>query len=86
LSTPKGSKIRISQLAKELGVTSKDVVEKCQREQIEGVSSAASTVSVGLSLTIREWFSGAAGGTAVETAEKVDVVEAKTRATTARTR
>ena len=84
MSTPKGSKIRISQLAKELGVTSKDVVEKCQREQIEGVSSAASTVSVGLSLTIREWFSGAAGGTAVETAEKVDVVEAKKRATTAK--
>ena len=85
MSTPKGSKIRISQLAKELGVTSKDVVEKCQREQIEGVSSAASTVSVGLSLTIREWFSGAAGGTAVETAEKVDVVEAKKRATTSKT-
>jgi translation initiation factor IF-2 len=84
LSTTKGSKIRISQLAKELGVTSKDVVEKCQREQIEGVSSAASTVSVGLSLTIREWFSGAAGGTAVETAEKVDVIEAKKRATTAK--
>ena len=84
MSTPKGSKIRISQLAKELGVTSKDVVEKCQREEIEGVSSAASTVSVGLSLTIREWFSGAAGGTAVETAEKVDVVEAKKRATTSK--
>jgi len=86
LSTPKGSKIRISQLAKELGVTSKDVVEKCQREQIDGVSSAASTVSVGLSLTIREWFSGAGGGTAVETAEKVDVVEAKKRATTAKSK
>ncbi|MBM4052638.1 MAG: translation initiation factor IF-2 [Planctomycetes bacterium] len=84
MSTSKGSKIRISQLAKELGVTSKDIVLKCQREQIPGVSSAASTVSVGLSLTIREWFSGAAGGTAVETAEKVDVVEAKKRATTAK--
>jgi translation initiation factor IF-2 len=56
LTTKTTKKVRISALAKELGVTSKDVIEKCKREGIEDVSNPQSTVSIGLSQTIREWF------------------------------
>ena len=68
--------IRVSQLAKELGVKSKDIIDKLAAESMltsDGKKYAASsTVSVGLSMTIREWFAGAVGGEmAVETAEPV---------------
>ena len=64
---------RVFQLAKELGVESKAVLEKCQAEGLE-LNNHMSTVSVGLEMTIREWFSDEhAGGTAVETAQKVDL-------------
>jgi translation initiation factor IF-2 len=65
-------------LAKELGVESKLIVAKCRAEGIpeEVVKGHMSTVSIGLEMTIREWFSGQGGdSTAVETSEKV-VVEA----------
>jgi translation initiation factor IF-2 len=81
LTTKTTKKVRISALAKELGVTSKDVIEKCKREGIEDVSNPQSTVSIGLSQTIREWFGGVGGSsTAVETAERVDVSAARERA------
>ena len=64
-------KVRISQLAKDLGVDWKDIKAKCESEGIDQAKTASSTVSIGLAETIREWFSGA-GGTAVETAAKVD--------------
>ncbi|MGF1634358.1 MAG: translation initiation factor IF-2 [Phycisphaerae bacterium] len=61
--------IRVSALAKEIGVKSKDVLEKLREEGLgETVPNHASTVSVGLAETIREWFGGGGGGTAVETA------------------
>jgi translation initiation factor IF-2 len=62
--------IRLNQLAKELGVLSKDILEKLRAEGLEDVApNHQSTVSVGLAETIREWFaSGSSGGTAVETA------------------
>jgi translation initiation factor IF-2 len=81
LTTKTTKKVRISALAKELGVTSKDVIEKCKREGIEEVSNPQSTVSIGLSQTIREWFGGVDGSsTAIETAERVDVDAARERA------
>jgi translation initiation factor IF-2 len=81
LTTKTTKKVRISALAKELGVTSKDVIEKCKREGIEEVSNPQSTVSIGLSQTIREWFGGVGGSsTAIETAERVDVDAARERA------
>ena len=74
------AKIRISALAKELGVNSKDIIVKCKAEHIEDVETHQATVSAGLAATIRSWFdSGGAGSTAVETAEKVDVGAAKKR-------
>ena len=79
----KAASIRVFQLAKELGVDSKDVVAKCQAEDIPGIENHMSVVSIGLSATIREWFSethGSASGTAVETAAAVDVTKARAKA------
>ncbi|MBX3408609.1 MAG: translation initiation factor IF-2 [Phycisphaeraceae bacterium] len=70
---------RISQLAKELGVDSKAVVQKCWDEGIskDMVKGHMSTVSIGLEVSIREWFSGGGTATAVETSEPVHLDEVK---------
>jgi translation initiation factor IF-2 len=70
---------RIFQLAKQLGVSSKDVIAKCQSEDIPGITNHMSAVSLGLAATIREWFSEGEGSvtTAVETAAPVDVATAR---------
>jgi len=70
------TKIKIHQLAKELGVDSKVIVSKLQAEDIPGAAEMThmSTIQIGLAATIREWFSGQGGAaTAVETAQKVDI-------------
>lgn len=67
---------RVFEIAKELGVKSKSIVEKCHAEGIpaEVIKNHMSTVSAGLEATIREWFaSDAPSGTAVEQADKVDL-------------
>ncbi len=70
--------IRVNQLAKELGVTSKDILEKCRAEGLaEKVPNHMSVLSLGLSETVREWFSGHEGGTAVEVAPPVEAVKVK---------
>ena len=73
---------RVHQIAKELGVTSKDVVAKCSSEGISQVTNHMSTLSAGLAATIREWFSSEAddGGSAVQTAAPVDIDKARARA------
>ena len=73
---------RVFQVAKELGVSSKDILAKCEAEDVPNMTNHMSTVSVGLEMTIKEWFGEAetSGGTAVETAQKVDVKRAKARA------
>ncbi|MCH8165785.1 MAG: translation initiation factor IF-2 N-terminal domain-containing protein, partial [Planctomycetes bacterium] len=78
----KATSIRIFQLAKELGVTSKDLVAKCQAEEIPNITNHMSTVSMGLSATVREWFGEghSAATTAVETAAPVDVAKARAKA------
>jgi translation initiation factor IF-2 len=64
---------RIFELSKELGVTSKIVLEKCRAEGIE-IKNHMSTVKAGLAATISEWFSEtSAGGSAVETTKHVDL-------------
>lgn len=75
----KGSTTRVFQLAKEIGVTSKDIVAKCQAEDIPGITNHMSAVSLGLAATIRQWFGEGEGGvaTAVEVTSKVDVNAAK---------
>jgi len=59
-------------LAKELGVTSKAIIEKCAAEGIE-LKNHMAVVSVGLAESIREWFSATADVTSVEVAERVDL-------------
>ncbi len=76
---------RVFELAKELSVKSKAIVDKCQAEGIPNIQNHMSSVSAGLEATIVDWFSvgaPAGGGTAVETAEKVDLerVRVKRRA------
>jgi translation initiation factor IF-2 len=73
-------------LAKELGVESKDILQKLKEEGLsESAPNHMSTLSVGLAESVREWFSSAAGsgGTAVETAPHVEVAA---KAKTARSR
>ncbi|MCH9021283.1 MAG: translation initiation factor IF-2 [Planctomycetes bacterium] len=70
--------LRIHQLAKELGVKSTAIVEKCQAEGLD-VKNHMSTVSVGLGETVREWFSEGDDGTAVESTAKVDLKKVKER-------
>ncbi len=67
---------RVFEIAKQLGVKSKAIVDKCHAEGIpsEVIKNHMSTVSAGLEQTIREWFaSGEPSGTAVEQADKVDL-------------
>jgi len=66
---------RVFELARELSVKSKAIVEKCKAEDIPNIQNHMSSVSAGLEATVREWFSvdSEASGTAVETAEKVDI-------------
>ncbi len=73
------NKLRVHTLSKELGVTSKAILEKCQIEGVEGVTNHMSTLSAGLAETIREWFSTGAHRTAVEEAAPVDLEKVRAR-------
>ncbi len=70
---------RIFEIAKELGIKSKAIVEKCHAEGIpkDVIKNHMSTVSIGLEQTIREWFAPTDDAdsphTAVEKTEKVDI-------------
>ena len=75
---------RVFEIAKQLGVKSKVIVEKCHAEGVpkDVIKNHMSTVSVGLEVSILDWFSSGSGDdetahTAVETAEKVDVDKAR---------
>jgi translation initiation factor IF-2 len=59
-------------LAKELGIPSKVLIEKCHAEGIE-LKNHMAAISVGLAESIREWFSAGADVTSVEVGERVDV-------------
>ncbi|PCI09459.1 translation initiation factor IF-2 [bacterium] len=80
---------RIFEIAKDLGIKSKAIVEKCHAEGLpkDVIKNHMSTVSIGLEQTIREWFtvddSANSSHTAVEQAEKVDI--SKVRETKKRT-
>ncbi len=85
---------RVFEIAKELTVQSKAIVEKCQAEEIPGIKNHMSSVSAGLEATIKEWFkdagediaeeSSANVGTAVETAPKVDLKKVRAKKRTAK--
>ena len=69
---------RVYILAKELGVKSSAIVDKCQHEDLD-VKNHMSTISAGLAATIREWFSEGENITTVETTEKVDLKKVRTK-------
>ncbi len=69
---------RVYILAKELGVKSTAIVQKCQAEGLD-VKNHMSVISAGLAATIREWFSEGENVTTVETAEKVDLSKVKVK-------
>ena len=64
--------IRVFELAKELGVTSKAVLDKCRAEEID-LKNHMAVLSAGLEATIREWFTEGAVSNAVETTQHVDL-------------
>jgi len=71
---------RVFQLAKELGVNSKAIVEKCVAEGIPKITNHMSPVSAGLEASIRDWFTTHDSGeatTAIETAAPVDLDKVK---------
>ncbi|MCK5113585.1 MAG: translation initiation factor IF-2 [Phycisphaerae bacterium] len=77
---------RVFELARELGVKSKDILVKCRAEEIE-VKNHMASLSAGLEETIREWFSeDSAHHTAVELTKHVDLDEARQRAQKTRKR
>ncbi len=73
-------KIRITLIAKELGVTTKDIIEKCTSEGIEGVTTPQASVPVGLAESIKEWFGGSGTSTGTESGASVDVAVLRERA------
>ncbi|MEM0915472.1 MAG: translation initiation factor IF-2 N-terminal domain-containing protein [Planctomycetota bacterium] len=74
--------LRVHQLAKELGVKSKVIVEKCEAEGVPDITNHMSTVKLGLAETIRQWFgeTDADHSTAIEQAEKVDLTKVRKKA------
>jgi translation initiation factor IF-2 len=80
--------IRVNQLAKELGIPSKSILERIKSEGLgEQAPNHMSLISLGLAASVREWFANGAGGvaTAVETATEEAVELAPPRQKTART-
>ena len=66
------TKTRVHNLAKELGVPSKAIIDKCRSEGIE-IPNHMQVLSAGLEATIREWFSEGAHTTTEEHAERVNL-------------
>jgi translation initiation factor IF-2 len=76
---------RVFELAREIGVTSKQILAKCRAEGLD-IKNHMTALSAGLEATIREWFSEGAHATAVETAQQVDLTTAREEATKVRRR
>ena len=67
-------------MAKELGVTSKAILDKCRAEGLEELKNHMAVLSAGLEATIREWFSEGSHDTAEEKADRVDLKSVRKRA------
>jgi translation initiation factor IF-2 len=78
--------IRVFELAKELGVTSKAIMDKCKAEGVEPIKNHMTVLKLGLIDSIRQWFSEGAISTAVETTEHVDVTIEKKKGAAQRKR
>ena len=70
--------MRVHTLAKELNVTSKVVLDKCQAEGLP-IKNHMSTLSAGQEATIREWFSEGEHTKTLETTGRVDLDKARVR-------
>ena len=72
---------RVFEIARELDVKSKALIEKCEAEGVPGITNHMSSVSAGLEATLHSWFSApdAEVGAAVETAEKVDLKKVRAK-------
>ncbi|MCY2924540.1 MAG: translation initiation factor IF-2 N-terminal domain-containing protein [Planctomycetota bacterium] len=77
--------MRVFELARELAVTSKVMLDKCRAEGIE-LKNHMAALSAGLEATIREWFSEGSAATAVETSEHIDLEQARAAASKSRRR
>ena len=66
-------KIRITQVAKDLGIPTKDILAKCISEGIEGVTTPQASISMGLAESIKQWFGGSGTSTGTESSAAVDV-------------
>ncbi|HWB18783.1 MAG TPA: hypothetical protein VG711_00660, partial [Phycisphaerales bacterium] len=75
----KSATLRVHTLAKELGVDSTAIVEKCRAEDVPNIENHMSVVPLGLAESIREWFSGSSS-TAVQTSAAVDLEQARAKA------
>ncbi len=73
--------IRVNQLAKELGVESKAILNRCREEGLgDKVPNHMSVLSIGLAETVREWFGNSGGSAGVQTMAPPDTAtKAKTR-------
>ncbi len=80
MAVKKATKIRVSQLAKDLGVDAKAIIDKCASEGVEGVNTHQSTVLLGLAETIKEWFGASGDHNAVEHAQSVDIASVRVKA------
>ncbi|MGE0479882.1 MAG: translation initiation factor IF-2 [Phycisphaerae bacterium] len=64
--------VRLHTLAKELGIPSKIILDKCKAEGID-LKNHMAAISLGLAESIKEWFSVGADVTSVEEAAPVDL-------------
>ncbi len=69
---------RVHLLAKELGVNSKAIIEKCRAEGLD-IKNHMSTISVGLAATIREWFSEGEHATTIESTDRIDLTKVRVK-------
>ncbi len=63
--------LRLHTLAKELGIPSKLIIDKCRAEGVE-IKNHMAAIPLGLAESIREWFSAGDDVTTVEVASRVD--------------
>ncbi|MBK8914155.1 MAG: translation initiation factor IF-2 [Phycisphaerales bacterium] len=66
--------VRLHNLAKELGIPSKSIIEKCRAEGIE-VKNHMAAIPIGLAESIKEWFGAGDVATSVEIAEHPDLAK-----------
>ncbi|MDA0803952.1 MAG: translation initiation factor IF-2 [Planctomycetota bacterium] len=78
-ATKTAGKTRVSQIAKEMGVESKAILDKCKSEGVDWAATHQSTLTVGQVDTIKQWFGASDAHTALESAESVDIEAVKVK-------